>query len=282
MLGGIINFSEIPDIGFSHHFYTDKEYKATYALEKSLEIAYIESGNLLFCYENEQFAVKEGSILVLFRHLPIRLYADEKKPFSHCCMQLLFDYDFELITPERTLKSIPDGIVLPFIFPPCKETEEIKKLLFSAVYEYGISEKNKLLSVMNALTILQKISNIYKNNLHQNQKTQSLFEYKIKKYVASNLSEKITIDEIARKLNRTPNYLNSVFKKECGITIGQYISKEKVRFIAEIIRKENVSFAVACQNAGISDISYGYRLFKKHMGITPKEYISCKKKELTT
>lgn len=278
MLTGIINFSKIPKIGFSHYFYTDKEYRARYGREKSLEIAYIESGSAVLNVEGERLQIDEGCFLILFRHLPMELHSDGRIPFAHCCMQLVFDYDFEMLSGDIEFKNMSTGLVLPFVTPACKETEELKKMLFSAVRDFGISEKNELSSALSAMAILQRLSNICKKNLREKQDKQSLIEYKVKKYVASNLSKKLTIAEIAKYLKRTPNYINSVFKKECGISIGQYINQEKVKFISEIIQKEDVSFKVACENAGINDVSYGYRIFKKHAGITPKEYIFLKRK----
>ena len=35
---------------------------------------------------------------------------------------------------------------------------------------------------------------------------------------------------------------------------------------------KGLEFKSACESAGITDVSYGYRLFKKQMGITPGEY----------
>ena len=72
----------------------------------------------------------------------------------------------------------------------------------------------------------------------------------------------------------TPNYINSVFKKRQGISIRQYINKEKVSLICELMHHRGVSFKIACENAGIFDVSYGYRLFKKSMGITTKEFLN--------
>ena len=76
---------------------------------------------------------------------------------------------------------------------------------------------------------------------------------------------------------RTPNYLNSVFKKSAGMGIHQYINKEKVRIISELILERKLPFKKACESVGIEDISYGYRMFKKHTGLTPSQYMESQK-----
>ncbi len=276
-MSGIINFSKMPTVGFSHHFYSDKEYSSTYGMEKSIELVYVESGGLLGKLGDHEFRVDEGCFLVLFRHLPISLYTDGKTPHSHCCIQLLGDYEFEFLPKNNDDNGLLSGLAIPFVTPPCEETEELKKILFSAVSDVGISkEENGLCAAISGLTILQKISRIYKKRLQENQTIQSILKYRIKKYVASNLSGQTTLDEIARHMDRTANYINFVFKKECGMSIGRYINQEKVRLLCEMIHLRNISFKVACENVGITDISYGYRLFKKHTGLTPREYLSSK------
>jgi methylphosphotriester-DNA--protein-cysteine methyltransferase len=38
-----------------------------------------------------------------------------------------------------------------------------------------------------------------------------------------------------------------------------------------------LTFRDACENVSITDLSHGYRLFKRHMGVTPKQYISAER-----
>ena len=54
--------------------------------------------------------------------------------------------------------------------------------------------------------------------------------------------------------------------------IHQYINKEKVRIISEIISERKLPFKKACESVGIEDVSYGYRMFKKHTGLTPSQF----------
>ena len=57
----------------------------------------------------------------------------------------------------------------------------------------------------------------------------------------------------------TPNYLNSVFSQSSGISVHQYINREKMQLAANLMETQNLSFAEACENVGITDLSHGYR-----------------------
>lgn len=278
MFDGVVNFSTIPKVGIAHHFYTDKPYNVCYGKEKSIEIVYVKSGSITCELFDKEFTVSEGSFLIIFRHLPIKLHTDANPSYSHCCLRLLTNYDFKLFGEDTEKDIVSAGLILPFVTPPGKYTEDLRNLLFSAVSDIGISKKNELSCSLAGLSILQKLSGIYKKILRENQGVQSILEYQVKKYISTNLFSKLSLEDIAKHLNKTPNYLNYVFKKECGMSIGRYINEEKVRVLCEMIQYREIPFSIACENIGITDISYGYRLFKKHTGLTPKEYLSSNKK----
>ena len=70
-----IYFSTVPKIGFAHHFCTEKAHNTYYGKEKSIEIAYVEKGNLYGKFNDFYFEANEGDFLVLSRHQLIRITA---------------------------------------------------------------------------------------------------------------------------------------------------------------------------------------------------------------
>ncbi|MBQ6847049.1 MAG: helix-turn-helix transcriptional regulator [Oscillospiraceae bacterium] len=274
MFSALLKFNTVPKIGFAHHFYTD-EYSFSYKeLKKSFEIVYVKSGGIVAELYGEKLLAPEGSIFVLFRHLPFTLKSINNLPQSHCTVQVEFDYDFTLITDDNTSPHT-GGLLLPFVTHPCAETEAIKKELFSIVSEMGISRtENNLSCSIKFLHIMQSLNSLARKNQSKQHSPASSITYKVKKYVAKNINSNISLPEIAKELGLTPGYINHVFKATAGIPIKQYINNEKVKKISELIQNQSLSFKTACSNVGISDLSYGYRLFKKHTGTTPNEFLT--------
>lgn len=271
MFSALLEFDELPRIGFAHHFYAN-EYRFSYDGSKnSFEIVYIKSGGIEAELYGQKIYAPEGSIFVLFRHLPIRIYSVDGELQSHCTVQAEFDYNFELVGD-----SIPktNQIILPFVTLPCAETEEIKKLLYSIVSDMGISRQEYAFSssikFLEIMTLLDKLA---RKNLHTDIHDPSITVYRIKRYIADNISKNISLSDIGNEIGLTPNYINHIFKESEGIPVKQYINKEKVTRITELMQTHHVSFKTACDNIGISDYSYGYRLFKKHTGITPGAFV---------
>ena len=268
-----ISFDKIPKIGFAHHFYTDEYYFSYSNLKKSIEIVYVTSGGIEAELYGQKLLIPEGSIFVLFRHLPISLRSVDGKPQSHCTVQAEFDFSFSL-SEDDEFSPKRKSLLLPFVTPPSAETEEIKKSLFSIVSDMGISrEENDFSCAIRLLDIMRRLDKIARSSERRESKSSNII-YKVKQYISKNIDKSIALSDIERELNLSSGYINQIFKNNTGMPLGHYINEEKTNMIAALIRKQGLSFKTACANVGISDISYGYRLFKKHMGVTPGEFLS--------
>ena len=96
----------------------------------------------------------------------------------------------------------------------------------------------------------------------------------IKRYLADHIREIVSLDKLAKAMDKSPNYLNSVFLKATGVSIHRYMNREKMKLVSALMEDRGLTFREACENVGITELSHGYRLFKRHMGVTPKEYLS--------
>ncbi len=271
MFSGYLKFDKIPEIGFAHHFYAENYSAAYNSTHKSFEIVYINSGGIEADFEGERIIAEEGSIFVLFRHLPITLKCKDGKPQSHSTVQAALDFDFTLLRGDDAPEA--GGLLLPFIVPPCKENEGIRQELYSIISDISIArEENSLSSSLRFLHIMQQLDKLARTK-RSLRTTSTIISYRIKKFVSENISKSVTLADISEKLGKTPGYINQVFKETNGITITQYINREKMQLVASLLHNHGLSFRQACDNVGIGDISYGYRLFKKHTGVTPNEFL---------
>ena len=266
MYAGFLSFNEIPEIGFAHTHY-GKNYTYTYTNKnRSFEIAYIHSGGFTCELYGKKMEIKEGCLFILFRDLPVKIVSDGIENESHCTVQVEVQYYFKLI--EDVSKSVDNnGVVLPFVVEPGETAERVKKILHSIV-----ADKYNFTAPLKLLTAIQMIDEHVRKKLKVNTAS-SVLDKDIKDYIEENSNKYITLAELASAVGKTPNYLNSVFKRINGITINKYINNQKIRQICRCLQRNNIKFPDACKEVGINDVSYGYRLFKKHMGITPAQFV---------
>ncbi|MBQ6998209.1 MAG: helix-turn-helix transcriptional regulator [Clostridia bacterium] len=275
MYAGFLKFDSIPDIGFSHRFYTDKIEWNYGTLNESFEIAYITKGTLIMELYDEKTEVQEGSVLILFRHLPIKLSSSKGCEHSHITVQAEFNYSFEIIE-EDFLVTENDGVILPFVIPPCEYTEQIMKDL-NYISNLSANGENELACSLRFCSIMSRIDEYARNKTKLKNYANEKISKRVAEYIDDNIDRTITLDIIASKLCKSPNYINASFKKARGVTIKHYINSEKVKRICDMIHKDMFSFKEACKRVGIDDVSYGYRLFKQYTGITPKEFLKITK-----
>ncbi len=92
---------------------------------------------------------------------------------------------------------------------------------------------------------------------------------KLKRYILEHVCEDISLDKASQISNISRSYLSSIFKKETGESLTDYINRVKMEAAMELIRKFGLKTYEVAEKVGISDESYFSKLFKKYMGISP-------------
>lgn len=82
----------------------------------------------------------------------------------------------------------------------------------------------------------------------------------------------ITLDEIAEKLNITPEYLGTQFHREMGVTYSTYIKDFRMNKAKEMLIGTQLKLYEIAEQLGYSDPKYFSRVFKESTGQLPGEY----------
>ncbi len=91
-------------------------------------------------------------------------------------------------------------------------------------------------------------------------------------YVLRHLSEPIKTTDIAKALFISRSRLSTKFKEETGVTLTDFILKEKSIEATRLLRYSNKPISTISEYLGFSSQSHFIRVFKKHVGVSPKEY----------
>lgn len=94
----------------------------------------------------------------------------------------------------------------------------------------------------------------------------------ITNYVQHNLSKPIDIEELANSMYISRTHLAAKFKKETGITLTDFILKEKIEEAKRLLRYSDKPLALIAEYLGFSSQSHFSKTFKKYVNTTPKEY----------
>ena len=95
---------------------------------------------------------------------------------------------------------------------------------------------------------------------------------KAKEYIKANYSKQLTLEDVSREINISPQYLSKLFKEETGENFIDYLTGIRIKIAKSLLEDSDMSIKEICYNIGYSDPSYFSRIFKKIMGVTPTEY----------
>ena len=90
--------------------------------------------------------------------------------------------------------------------------------------------------------------------------------------VDTDLASDLSLSSQAILLNVTPNYLSTVFKKETGHTLTEYVTGKRIEHAVFLLNSTNMQIQTIAQYCGIPDICYFTKTFKKYIGKSPTEY----------
>ena len=90
-------------------------------------------------------------------------------------------------------------------------------------------------------------------------------------YLQDHYSENITLDEISGHINICKNECCRFFKKYMNMTIMEYLTVLRIQNSLPLLKQEE-SVTRAANLVGFASPAYFCQMFKRHMGMKPKEY----------
>ncbi|MDR7078465.1 two-component system response regulator YesN [Neobacillus niacini] len=95
-----------------------------------------------------------------------------------------------------------------------------------------------------------------------------------KKYISDNLTEKISLDDVADKLGLNSAYFSHLFKKETGTSFVEYRMQLRMEKAMRLIDSSNMKITEIANSLGYEDLSHFTKTFKKYTGLSPSKYIA--------
>lgn len=84
--------------------------------------------------------------------------------------------------------------------------------------------------------------------------------------------EKISLEMLADRFSVSVNYLGSLFKKNMGTSFNEYLNNVRLRYSCSLLQSSELSVKEVAFASGYNSAEYFLYIFKKKMGITPREY----------
>lgn len=94
----------------------------------------------------------------------------------------------------------------------------------------------------------------------------------VMEYLEENSLKQIRTGDVAKHFHYNPEYLGSLFRKQTGLTIAQYLNKMRLETAKRLLENRNVGIKEAAYSSGFRDEKYFMKIFKQQEGMTPLAY----------
>ncbi|CAM4481562.1 AraC-like DNA-binding protein [Paenibacillus endophyticus] len=93
-----------------------------------------------------------------------------------------------------------------------------------------------------------------------------------KEYIYLHIFEELTLQLLSELSGLNPHYLSQLFKKETGLTLMSYIQRERIEEAKKLLDHSGDTMSRIGERLTFYDQAHFVKAFKKHTGMTPKQY----------
>ncbi len=185
----------------------------------------------------------------------------------------LSDYPFEKRTTDPLRNAKNYCIIMNTLLRKAAEQGGVHPVYINNVSSEFAVKIEQLSSLSENAYLMREMFRVYCRLVRKHSmKDYSLLVQKTILLIDSDLSADLTLSTLAKQQNVTTGYLATVFKRETGKTVSEYIRQRRVKHASYLLATTHLQVQTIALHCGIVDVQYFSKIFKKETGRTPKEY----------
>lgn len=94
----------------------------------------------------------------------------------------------------------------------------------------------------------------------------------INAYINNNISGTIRLDDMAKSLSVSIATLCKTAKRHTEKTIGQLVLQKRIELAKDLLYSSDLAVSEISERVGIADYNYFSRVFRREVGVTPRQY----------
>lgn len=223
------------------------------------QLIIVTDGVLHIADEEQSFEIKKNEYLIM---KPGYQYGNEASLCS-----------FYWLHFECPMLQIPNEPV--FILPLRGTISSLNRIraAFTQLNDVEFTYQDKRTNNLYAMNILLEIYNqLQEDTPSTNHSFKDYLLQNVRNYIKWNQAYHLTVADLAEYFGYHPKYFSSLFHKEMGITLKQYLINETMKCAKDELCNTNRSILSIALSLGFCDGHAFSYAFKRHTGMTPTEY----------
>lgn len=227
------------------------------------ELYLITEGECIMTIDGKEYKGEKGTAFFIPEGT-VYSYHSTKKPFCHIFIHFDFhpteNHIFRILGLPHSIKVEEDTKIYGLFFEYTELLKresvaariEIKAVILKIIAEYVNLSKGSVVSIESSdnKTVINKVL----------------------AFINSNLSKKLTNDELAMVANMHPTHFIRFFKKKTGVTPAKYVNEQKMEYAKNLLYKKKYTILEVAEMVGVESPQHFSKLFKKRYGISPSSY----------
>ena len=207
-----------------------------------------------------------------FMELQEKVYAyfiEKDSRFTTILKRLVSLYEPLLDTqPERVIRALIETYIL--IYKIAAETNIVSKDLYrSKSYLDQFLDQTPLGKIVE---FDKQVRILFKRYNDLESTNYSEITIRAIALIESKIREPISLEEAAKEIGVTPQYLSRIFKIDTAKSFKSYHKNLRMEEAKRLLREDEMSVREISDALGFNDYNYFIRTFKKTVGCTPTEY----------
>jgi len=213
--------------------------------------------------ERNTVRLERGMTLTIPPSVAHKYYADNTNPWSILWIHF----------KGESLAQFPifETEISPIVLATPEENEMIQRYFMRLfeIAENGYTLGNMICLSQLSITMLSEIyffereSKLGKVDRHLTKAVNYMYE---------NLNKELTLEDVAVYVEVSKSYVNLIFKEHIKRAPLEFFTHLKIQQACKYLRLTNMFIYEISENLGYKDQYYFSRIFKKVMGVSPKEY----------
>lgn len=228
-------------------------------------ITFLRSGEFRIVRKSGAWDFAPGDVLISYPGMPQRVFhpADGAKDE---CVGIRFEKDLL----EDALGAVPDS------HPAAKAGASSRSAFQMRMLFEAVRSKDRMSAEGVALAAAQAFLPQDKNRSDWSSVERSFGWYRVRiqrvcELLMQQYASSHSLTDLADVAQMSPFHLNRVFHYMMGLPLHQYAIRLRIAVAARAIR-EGQSVTEAAYSAGFNSVSFFSRSFRKHFGVSPRQY----------
>lgn len=256
-------YNSVLDLSFSYNEAFKSMHALSEMLQKPTELPTIQANDDVFI--DVDFIDRRAW---QFTHLLSNGRKDETDKFIERTIEDIFhdsNYENRRTNCRRLVSAVTDNMIsYPFVID--SQLSDVYGQLALKI-DAGMTSADLQICTKDALHLLgEDFSNIIK-------KQQNPYILATRSYIEANYSNSdLSLEEIAESLNIAPNYLSTIFSKNLGKKLFEYVNEYRLEKSIHLLLHTDMSINDISQESGFGSSRNYIRIFKKYKDTTPGAY----------